>query len=163
MLVLRKPDQKSNSRLHFKCYCLHLSLNTPSLFEDLDAILQYYTFINHKTYQPLSLFRHLVENAIPETDYFASAKILELVYHLKKDAKRNKKINQTTFKEENLFIQKAFFYVNQNYQNEKSLTDIAYKCGFSSQSYFSKIFKKHTLLPPSPFRQNSTFKYENDL
>jgi len=214
MLILRKPDQTSNSRLHFKCYCLHLKIEQGSpLFDELIALPEYYTFINPKTYQPLfeSLLRHLVKSTVFKTDYFSSAKVLELVYHLKKDAKRNQKINRTTFKRENRFIQKAVSYLHQNYQKkitlqelgeitgyspnhlqriftevmdispqayleksridhakfllsqqENTLADVAYACGFSSQSYFSKIFKKHTLLTPSEFRQNSIFTYDNN-
>ncbi len=215
MLILRKPGQISNSRLHFKCYCLHLRIEPDSpFFEDLCAMPEYYTLINDKTYQPLfeSLFRHLIKCPTPENDYFTSAKLLELIYHLKKDSKRNQKINQTALKRENRFIQKAISYLNQNYQkeitlkklgeitgyspnhlqriftdvmglspqayleklkidhakfflsqNENTLADVAYKCGFSSQSYFSKLFKKHTLLTPSEFRRSATFKYNNDL
>lgn len=215
MLIVRKPGQKSHSRLHFKCYCIHLHIqpNSP-LFKDLFAMPEYYTLINDKTYQPLfeSLFRHLIKRPTPENDYFTSAKLLELIYNLKKDSKRNQKINQTAIKRENRLIQKAISYLNQNYkneitlkklgeimgyspnhfqrvftdvmgtspqayleklridhakfllsQNEKKLADIAYECGFSSQSYFSKIFKKHTLLTPFEFRQNSIFKYDNEL
>ena len=210
MLIIRKPGQISKSRLHFNCYCLHLSLepNSP-FFDELFAMPEYYTLINNKTYQALfeSLFAHLIKHVSHQDDYFTSAKLLELLYHLKKDSKQNQKINRTAFKKENRFIQKAISYLKQNYQKEitlkelgeitnyspnhlqyiftdvmglspqaylekiridrakfllsqsdSSLADIAYECGFSSQSYFSKIFKKHTFLTPNEFRQKSAFK-----
>ncbi|MBO5481143.1 MAG: helix-turn-helix transcriptional regulator [Clostridia bacterium] len=215
MLIIRKPGQKSNSRLHFQCYCLHISLEPDNpLFSELFAMPEYYTFINDKIYQPLfeTLFQHLIKGSTLETDYFTSAKLLELIYHLKKDLKRNQRINQTVFKRENRLIQKAISYLNQNYQKQitlkelgkitgyspnhlqriftdvmglspqaylekirmdnakfllsqmdNSLADVAYECGFSSQSYFSKIFKKHTLLTPNEFRRKSSFKYDKEF
>lgn len=44
-------------------------------------------------------------------------------------------------------------------QNELSIADIAYTCGFSSQAYFTSIFKQNTLLTPNEFRQVSLVKY----
>jgi AraC-like DNA-binding protein len=34
-----------------------------------------------------------------------------------------------------------------------SLTEIAYLTGFSDQSHFTRIFKKHTLQSPSAYRK----------
>ena len=42
-------------------------------------------------------------------------------------------------------------------QDEQSISDIAYACGFSSQSYFSAVFKRYTLVTPYEFRQNVIF------
>lgn len=211
MLVIRKPFQKSHSRLHFKCYCLHLSIEkTNPMYNELLSLPEYYTLINDKTYQPLfeSLFRHLIKLTDLKNDYFSSAKILELIYHLKKDEKSNKIIRHLSFRKENQSIQKAISFIKQNFKrainlkqlgiitgyspnhflriftdvvgcspqkylektriehakyllskNESNLTDIAYECGFSSQSYFCKTFKKYTLLSPSAFRQKSIFKF----
>ncbi len=43
-------------------------------------------------------------------------------------------------------------------QNEKSLCEIAQECGFSTQSYFSKVFKKRTFISPGEFRKNTAFR-----
>lgn len=213
VLVIRKPFQKSCSRLHFKCYCLHLYIEqNNAMYNELLSLPEYYTLINDKTYQPLfeSLFRHLVKNSDCPNDYFTTAKILELIYHLKKDEKSNKNVRHLSLRKENQFIQKAISFVKQNFnqkitlkelgeltgyspnhflniftdvvgcspqkyleqtriehakyllsKNEKSLTDIAYACGFSTQSYFCKTFKKYTLLSPNAFRQKSIFTYTN--
>ena len=38
--------------------------------------------------------------------------------------------------------------------DKKSISDVAYECGFADQSYFSKVFSKRFGLPPSEFRTN---------
>ena len=38
--------------------------------------------------------------------------------------------------------------------SDKRITDIAYECGFSSASYFSKVFSEHENVSPSEYRDN---------
>ena len=211
LLIIRKPNQKSQSRLHFKCYCLHLEIDESNpLFSELFATPDYFTFINPNTYRPLfeALFQHLTKSGKDTNDHFVNAKILELIYHIKKDEKYNQKIGRVFFQKENRSIQKAISFMKKNYENnillkdlgeltgyspnhfqrlftetmgispskylenlrvnkakyllmenEKTLSEIAYQCGFSSQAYFSKVFKKHTLLSPFEFQTNALFKY----
>ena len=210
MLIIRKPGQKSNSRFHFKCYCLHLEISKENpIYNELLSCPEYFTLINDKVYQALfeTLFRHLIKQNEQGNDYFITAKLLELIYHIKKDEKRNKNIRLHFPKKENYFIQKAILHIKQNFsqnislktlgeltgyspnhfqrifteimgvspqkylenvrieqakyllaQTEKSLTETAYACGFSSQAYFIKVFKQHTLLTPSEFQKKSDFR-----
>lgn len=44
---------------------------------------------------------------------------------------------------------------------EMTLTQIAYKCGFSSQSYFNYAFKKKMGCPPREYAKSIFMKYEN--
>lgn len=214
MIVLRKPNQISNSRLHFKCYFIHLKVEKDNpIYDLLINTPEYFTFINDKVYQPLfeDLFFHLVKRKDEVDDFYINAKLLELIYHLKKDEKQNLKIKPNSLKKDNLSIQKTVDYINENFdkpinleqlgkvsgyspnhfqrlftdftglspqkylegrriehakyllaKNEQNLTEIAYECGFSSQSYFSKVFKKHTLITPYEFMQSSTFIYLGD-
>ncbi|MBQ7370150.1 MAG: helix-turn-helix transcriptional regulator, partial [Clostridia bacterium] len=210
ILIIRKPGQKSNSRFHFKCYCLHLEIEKDHpIYNELFSTPEYFTLINDQTYQQLfeTLFRHLIKRNKQDNDHFISAKLLELIYYIKRDEKRNKNARQHAFKRENQFIKEAILYIKQNFsqdislktlgtltgysqnhfqriftqiigispqkylenvrieqakylltQNEKTLADIAYACGFSSQAYFIKVFKRHTLLTPSEFQKKSSFK-----
>lgn len=43
---------------------------------------------------------------------------------------------------------------------DKTLTEIAYECGFSSQSYFSYAFKKRMGMPPREYARKAQTKYE---
>ena len=43
---------------------------------------------------------------------------------------------------------------------DMTLTQIAYECGFSSQSYFSYAFKRHMGCPPRDYAKNIFQKYE---
>lgn len=49
-----------------------------------------------------------------------------------------------------LRIEKAIHLLNTH---KYSLSEIAYLCGFSDQSHFTRIFKKHTGLPPSLYKK----------
>ena len=213
MLILRKPEEISNSLLHFKCYCIHLNIDkNNSIYGDLLSSPSYYTFINVKTYQTLfeQLFIHLVKHTDSADNYYIYAKILELLYNIKKDSKYNRVHKRRFLKKENFSVQKAVSYMKKNLsnditleklgditgyspnhfqrvfigvigvspqkylenlkienakfllaQNEKTLSEIADECGFSSESYLCKVFKKHTLLTPKEFRRLFIFKYEN--
>ena len=47
-------------------------------------------------------------------------------------------------------------------QSEETLAEIAQACGFSSQSYFSKVFKTHTFITPNEFRANAQFRFSDE-
>lgn len=211
MLIVRKPKQTSYSRLHFTCYCLHLQVEKDSpFFQMLSTLPDYFLLVNETVYRPLfeTLFAHIIQtNRLDDT--FISAKLLELFYHLEKDAKRNRNLNRSPLKKENRSIQKAVSYMKEHYeqkitlqtlgdltgytpnhfqriftdvmeispqkyleglriknakyllaQTERPIAEIAYACGFSSQAYFSLLFKRATLLTPNEFRAASGFQYE---
>lgn len=44
-------------------------------------------------------------------------------------------------------------------QSEKTISEIAYECGFASQSHFSLRFKQATYSTPGEYRQRSTERY----
>ena len=214
MLVIRKPEQTSKSRLHFKCYCLHLKIERDNpLYDELLGVPEYLTLINEDAYHTLfeTLFEHLLKTSVNAPDYFVLSKIFELMQYIKKDALRNATLTHRNLKQENHTIQGAVKYIKANFsqsislkvlgaitgyspnhfrklftevmgispqkylervrinhakyllvKRETSLVDIAYACGFSSQPYFTKIFKAYTLLTPYEFQQKATFRYEEE-
>lgn len=58
---------------------------------------------------------------------------------------------------EELRIQKAIDFM---LTTDKSFTEIAYECGFSSQSYFSYVFKRRTKLSPGEYVKKIVNHYE---
>lgn len=213
LLIIRKPNEVSYSKLHFKCYCLHLIVDKQStIYKDLMDLPTYIQLINENGYKNLfeSLFRHIIKNEKNADDYFTAAKLLELFHYLIKDGERNTNAKKLPRKKENLSVQKAILYIKQNYdksiclnelgkfvgytpnhfqriftditgispqkylenvriknakfllsQNELSVADIAFACGFSSQSYFSKIFKKLTLITPNEFKNSAINRFSD--
>lgn len=210
LLILRKPGQISHSALHYRCYCLHLMVDKDSpIYSELAALPDYYTFIHDAVYRTIleDLISHLVRRTNAREDYYIDAKLLELVYHLKKDGARNRSIRRISSLKENRSVQKAIEYIKANFareltlselsaiagyspnhfqhifteimgvspreyietvrierakyllaQNEKSLCEIAQDCGFSTQSYFSKVFKNRAFITPNEFRKNTAFR-----
>ena len=57
---------------------------------------------------------------------------------------------------EELRIEKAS---NLLVTTDMTLTEIAYECGFSSQSYFSYAFKRHTAMTPRSYAKNMMGRY----
>jgi len=50
--------------------------------------------------------------------------------------------------------------INLLISTDMTLTQIAYECGFSSQSYFSYVFKRKTGLTPREYEKKFQSKYE---
>ena len=89
MLILRKPGQKSYSHLHFRCYCLYLTAEEGSpCYETLSKAPTFFPLINEKSYLPIfeSLLHHLLKHGWDTENYFVSAKLLELLYLIQRDA-----------------------------------------------------------------------------
>lgn len=48
------------------------------------------------------------------------------------------------------------------FSNKKSISEVAYECGFADQSYFSKVFSKRFGIPPSEFRSHEKDENQGD-
>lgn len=212
LLIVRKPGNISHSKYHFKCYGLHLEVNKAlEIYDDLMRFPSYYLIANTEAYQSIfsDMFRHLVKSQENTDSYYAYSKILELIYHLKKDAPKNQKSISSSFRRETLTVDKAIRFMKQNFaqnislkdlatltgyspnhfrnlfssamnispqkylekikidnakflliKNELSLAEIAYASGFSSQSYFTKVFKEVTGQTPGQFLKNAYLRYD---
>ena len=58
---------------------------------------------------------------------------------------------------EELRIERAVHLLSES---DMTLTEIAYECGFCSQSYFSYAFKRHTGIPPRAYSKRMLERYE---
>lgn len=153
MLILRKPKQKSNSKLHFKCYCLHLEIpKSHCLYQDLSSAPDFFTLINEKSYHALfeSLMQHLIKQPTVTTDYFALSKILDLAYRIKKDAPQNESVHYRKVQHENLSVQKAVNYMKANFSLNISLKDLGKLTGYSP-NHFQRIFSAIVGVSPQKY------------
>ena len=156
MLIIRKPNQISNSKLHFKCYCLHLSVpQTHFLYQDLLSAPDFLTLINEKSYHALfeALMQHLIKQSAPTTDYFVLSKIFDLVYRIKKDAPQNESVHYRKVKQENLSVQKAVDYIKRNYSSAITLDDLGKLTGYSP-NHFQRVFSAIVGVSPQKYLEN---------
>ena len=59
----------------------------------------------------------------------------------------------------NYINQQKIEYAKSLLKEGGSITDVSMALGFSTSSYFSYIFKKHTMLTPTEFIQNRQLDY----
>ena len=156
MLIIRKPKQKSNSKLHFKCYCLHLEIPQEHfLYQDLSSVPDFFTLINENSYYALfeSLMQHLIKQPSITTDYFVLSKIFDLVYRIKKDTPQNEIVHYRNIKNENLSIQKATSYMKANFSSSISLEDLGNLTGYSP-NHFHRIFSTIVGISPQKYLES---------
>lgn len=210
IMIVRKPEQECYSRLHFKCYCLHLKLEkTSALYDELGELPDFYALINGNDYRDVleSFIRHNMTDGSNLGDCYSAAKLLELFYMLERDAPQNKFPQRVSVRKENLSIQKAVDFMKNHFDQpvslgtlgeltgyspnhfqklfteimrtspqkhlenlrishakyllatlDASIAEVAYSCGFSSQAYFTSIFKRLTGLTPYEFRKSCIVK-----
>lgn len=153
MLIVRKPGQNSNSRLHFKCYCLHLQIPTSHfLYNDLVNTPNFFTLINATAYQSVfeSLTEYLVKQSTVETDYFILSKIFGLVDKIKKDSPQNSAVSHRNIYKKHFSVQKAKEYIKSNYFKEITLEDLGSLTGYSP-NHFAKLFTAQMGISPRQY------------
>ena len=153
LLIVRKPGCKSHSRLHFRCYGLHLSVKKDTqIYNDLMLLPIYYLITNTEVYQNIfsDMFRHLVKSKENSNSYYAYSKILELVYHLKKDAEKNKKSFSSPFRKETLSIDKAIKFMKENFAQNISLKTLGELTGYS-KNHFRNLFSAAMNISPQKY------------
>lgn len=212
-VIIRKPAQTSRSKSYFTCYFMHFALDKSSKYYDILINLpSIYSIINVDKYRGVfeSIFRHSIKTSDKGDDYIL-AKLLELVYYLKKDATRNHKVIISQPPRQIEYLQKAIAYMKENFnlnlnlnklseisgytpnhfrqiftqsmgvspqkyledlriqhakylltRRDLTIAEVAYECGFSSQSYFSTLFKKYTLITPHEFRLSVSADYPDE-
>lgn len=156
MLIIRKPKQLSNSKLHFKCYCLHLEIPEDNiLYQDLLSVPAFFTLINENTYHALfeSLMQHLIKQPSIKTDYFVLSKIFELIYRIKKDTTQNKIVHYRNINNENISVQKAINHMKVNFSYPISLEDLGKLTGYSP-NHFHRIFNTIVGISPQKYLEN---------
>jgi len=211
-LLVRKIGQVCNTRLHYKAYYLHLSIEKGSpLWDEIPTFLNYYTLINASTYQGIfeEFIRYNARNMEGADNFYSLAKIFELLHCLRKDTPRNENSIKLYSGATSTALQTAVTYMKSHYRETiyledlghltgyspnhfrklfsdlmgispqkyieelrlrqakfllisttYSLAEISYSCGFSSQAYFSLVFKNTTGQTPNAFRKIALAAYK---
>ncbi len=208
MLICAKPGQIRHTKFPFKCYYIHvivqsgilydILMKAPSLFETSKADVYKNIFS-----EMLSHYNYFSE----KEDIMIQSKMLELIYTISNDTMSAGRITDTGSSA--LIIEKTISYIDEHLTEDLSLealadlnslsaihfhntfksatgktlrkyveeqrikkaidllsttnynlTQIAYECGFSSQSYFSYAFKRKMNCTPREYIKNLNSKYE---
>ena len=153
LIIVRKPGERSHSRLHFRCYGLHICAEPESEFyKEVSLLPSYYTFTAGEIYHTIfsELFRHLVKSNENVKSYFTYSKILELIYHLKKDADKNRKSVASPRGKEILSVDMAIGYMKKNYSQNISLDSLGKLTGYSP-NHFRTIFSAAMNISPQKY------------
>jgi AraC-like DNA-binding protein len=213
-VLVRKPNEECYSRLHFKSYYIHFTVNKDSfLYSHLNSLLSYYPFIDNTKYKAIfeEFLLHYSHHTQNDCDLFLTAKILELVHHLKKEGEYNYLRENADGSADNRFlqIQDSITFMKKHFNSRLSLKQIAENsgyspnhfrtvfasvmgkspqkylenlrvnhakyllattsepiiqiallCGFSSQAYFTSVFKMTTLTTPNEYRAAQINRYK---
>ncbi len=155
-ILVRKPMQTCNTRLHFQAYFIHLRLEKESpLYSKLSSLPNYFPFINGTTYQSLfeEYIKHNARNEENINDFFSAAKLLEIFYHLQKDAPRNENYTKLYAHTDanNRFLQDAVAYMKAHYDEKITLEKLGEITGYSP-NYFRKIFTEVFGVSPQKYK-----------
>ena len=203
-LLVAKPGYTRHSRLHFRCYYIHILPTSTPVCSALAALPDLIRLPEPE--KVINLFRELLRlepaGGAPEELRFQMC-ILQLLQHLFEISAGNAEtLPQRNLHGNNLALQRCAEYMRENYaedlslaalasmthlspayyqkqftalygmspgqyliscrlngaklmllEQETSLAEIAADCGFSSQSYFGKQFRRYTGLTPSEYRR----------
>lgn len=127
-------------------YAIHSPTQTRELKSNNQAVEKAITYIKNNLTSELSL-----EKVASEVKFAPS------YFHKLFKASTGKPLHQYI---EDLRIRQA---TNLLITTEMTLTEIAYECGFSSQSYFSFAFKRHTGMTPRAYAKKVVEVYDRNL
>ena len=184
--VVRKPGQTSFSEPKFKCYFVHISLPADGEFyELLSGFPDYYRFINADEYRAVT--EKLVGRLITEGNNPADGsdnprygeavdKAISIIESHYAERLTLSVLASAVNYSPNHFHRLFLTCVGKSPQEyilgyrvkqaklrltstRETLSEVAYGCGFSSQSYFSLCFKRATGLTPKEYRKMNNNVY----
>ncbi len=202
-LICAKPGQKRHTKFPYKCYFLHIVLQSGVLYDTLLRIPDFLRTNQPEAYQ--TIFSKLVRcfQAPSDNAILLQSLVLELIDTMDREAKSRRRSTGNA-----VFIESACSYIHthltedlslnnvanavaispihfhnsfkaatgktlREYVEEKrinkaihllmttdhTLTEIAFDCGFSSQSYFSYVFKRRIGKTPREYIQEINSRY----
>ena len=143
IVICAKPGQIRHTRLPFKCYYIHMILNTGTLYDILTDIPVFFETKKQEEY--MKIFERLCRHSDSplESDRIKMfSLILELIYLLDKDSK--KQIHRDMLKNGNYeIIENVIKYIKENLTSDLSLNAVASYASLSP-IHFHNCFKAAT-------------------
>lgn len=209
--VCAKPGQMRHTKLPYKCYYIHIMVNSGGLYDTLNSLSDYLHVKDRAPYE--EIFKKMCkyyESGIYEDTLMLQSLILKLTYMLHKENAKQKSTAKTKANN-HLVINKAIEYIKENLTSDLKLetvaktvslspihfhncfkastgktlqdyveeqrikkavnlllttdmplTRIAFECGFSSQSYFSFVFKRRMKTTPRSYVKQINENYDKN-
>ncbi len=214
LVICAKPGQTRHTRPPFKCYYVHLLLESGTAYDVLSSAPSFFG-VDAGTYEKLrTVFSEICrynDTGVARDELKAQSLLLELIYIVGEESEKLLRSGKNAGKKEtDATIIRAIEYIDRNFTEisglseiaeyvhlspvyfqgkfraatgvtphdylldkkiktaadmllttDYSLSRIAYECGFSSQSYFSYIFKKRMNATPREYMRSVYNKYKN--
>lgn len=210
MIICAKPGQIRHTKLPYKCFYIHMIVNSGQLFDILMDTPDFVGITSPDKY--IKLYERMItlfDSGFENDRIMLQSIVLELVYTLAEEAERldvrsniknsNRKTIETVimYIKDNLtsdlslkriseyagfspihfhncfkastgktlhdFVEEQRIKKAENMliTTECTLSEIAYECGFSSQSYFGYAFKRRKNMTPREYAKKVFKRYEN--
>ena len=209
-VICAKPGQLRHTKLPFRCYYIHMIVNSGELQNILQELPDFMQ-ISDVSYVKALFERlyNLYNTGLSEDELMMQSLLLELIYFLKKNflSQRSRqggrggnckviedtleyiRDNLTTEMDLTLLARRASFSriyfhklfkastgrtihqyieeqrikkaINLMISTDMTLSQVAYDCGFSSQSYFCYAFKRNTGKTPRAYAKEIANQYNN--
>ena len=208
MIICAKPGQTRHTRFPFKCWYVHMQLESGYLYDTLMQLPSFITIDRPEVYR--TIFEKLItyhDTRLKQDEIALQSLILELIYRLSQESSSNARGQHHGGSSP--AIRRALRYIRDNLTEDLSLeavasqvslspvhfhkafksavgqtlhqyveeqrikraidllittdmtlTEIAFKSGFSSQSYFSYVFKRSTGTTPRKYVEKVQQMYE---
>ena len=160
-LLISQPGDKRHSTLHFSALILHLETDDPAVMALVKSVGGFHTGVGFEKWS--GEFKDICETALgfdPDSDIYASAKLLSFLCKLKKElfAASSESPGTSNY----AFISNAIEYMQQAYMEPLTMDKIASHCGFST-SYLHKLFWDNVHMTPNNYLLNIRFTAAKNL
>ena len=143
-LLVSRPGDVRGSIFDFRCCYMHMRFASDSPYRELlDSLPTLFRIIDREAYGRLfeELTHHLLGVGYIKDSDFINAKLLELFYYLRKDARRNRNYMEHAHatRQADVSIPHAVEFIRENYRRDLDLCTIAATAGYSP-NYFHHLF-----------------------